>query len=203
MMTLEEEDYYPQKEIMGRNDFEDSRNDEEDTRSTQEYLNDLEEVFQGRSLLAKSKRFFKNGSQRYSGAKETNATQCHKCGRKGYFVKNKGLVVEAYKWDEEYVSSDDNEMTKVKVLMHPLPPLKKLVGAEPVSRPKTIKSIFKLNSIFKAKTLKGVTINELSLAHAKCSKNISSSKNNSAPTSKLKNVKIKDDLSLSCNERTK
>ncbi|GKC64531.1 hypothetical protein Tco_1097129 [Tanacetum coccineum] len=32
-------------------------------------------------------------------------------------VKNKGLVTEAYEWDEEDVSSDDNKMTKVKVLM--------------------------------------------------------------------------------------
>ncbi|GJV18091.1 hypothetical protein Tco_1363414 [Tanacetum coccineum] len=32
-------------------------------------------------------------------------------------VKNKGLIVEAYEWDEEEVSSDDNEMVKVKVLM--------------------------------------------------------------------------------------
>ncbi|GKA60192.1 hypothetical protein Tco_0759599 [Tanacetum coccineum] len=32
-------------------------------------------------------------------------------------VKNKGLVAEEYEWDEEDVSSDDNEMTEVKVLM--------------------------------------------------------------------------------------
>ncbi|GJT14521.1 hypothetical protein Tco_0861563 [Tanacetum coccineum] len=32
-------------------------------------------------------------------------------------VKNKGLVAEAYEWDEEEVSSDDNEIVKVKVLM--------------------------------------------------------------------------------------
>nr|GFB31181.1 retrovirus-related Pol polyprotein from transposon TNT 1-94 [Tanacetum cinerariifolium] len=32
-------------------------------------------------------------------------------------VKNKGLVAEAYEWDEEDVSSDDNEMVEVKVLM--------------------------------------------------------------------------------------
>ncbi|GJS87606.1 hypothetical protein Tco_0770242 [Tanacetum coccineum] len=29
----------------------------------------------------------------------------------------KGLVVEAYEWDKEYVSSDNNEMVEVKVLM--------------------------------------------------------------------------------------
>nr|GEX22625.1 retrovirus-related Pol polyprotein from transposon TNT 1-94 [Tanacetum cinerariifolium] len=36
---------------------------------------------------------------------------------KSLMVKNKGLVVEAYELDEEYVSSDDNEMIEVKVLM--------------------------------------------------------------------------------------
>ncbi|GKD57507.1 hypothetical protein Tco_1290894 [Tanacetum coccineum] len=69
-------------------DFQDSPDDEEDTRSSHEYLNDLEEEYQARALLAKSKRFFK-----------------------------KGLIAEAYEWDEEEVSSDDNEMVEVKVLM--------------------------------------------------------------------------------------
>nr|GEX73154.1 hypothetical protein [Tanacetum cinerariifolium] len=36
---------------------------------------------------------------------------------KSLMVKNKGLITKAYDWDEEYVSSDDNEMTEVKVLM--------------------------------------------------------------------------------------
>ncbi|GJT97830.1 hypothetical protein Tco_1093348 [Tanacetum coccineum] len=40
-------------------DFKDSPDDEEDTRSSQEYMNDLEEEYQERALLAKSKRFFK------------------------------------------------------------------------------------------------------------------------------------------------
>nr|GEV26427.1 hypothetical protein [Tanacetum cinerariifolium] len=29
----------------------------------------------------------------------------------------KGLVAEAYEWEEEDVSSDDNEMTEVKVII--------------------------------------------------------------------------------------
>ncbi|GKA58257.1 hypothetical protein Tco_0757445 [Tanacetum coccineum] len=41
-------------------DFQDSPDDEEDKRSSHEYLNDLEEEYQGKALLAKSKRFFKN-----------------------------------------------------------------------------------------------------------------------------------------------
>nr|GEV28681.1 reverse transcriptase domain-containing protein [Tanacetum cinerariifolium] len=40
-------------------DFQDSPDDEENTRSSHEYLNDLEEEYQARALLAKSKRFFK------------------------------------------------------------------------------------------------------------------------------------------------
>nr|GEU48269.1 retrovirus-related Pol polyprotein from transposon TNT 1-94 [Tanacetum cinerariifolium] len=159
-------------------DFQDSPDDEEDTRSNHEYLNDLEEEYQARALLAKSKRFFKKGTQRFSSAKVTNQTECHKYGKKGHFVrdcwsktsistyqspiqpkhlsspqhkpelrptkdfeakynkvkaklsllsssalvskasmvKNKGLIAEAYEWDEK-VSSDDNEMVEMKVLM--------------------------------------------------------------------------------------
>nr|GEY21127.1 retrovirus-related Pol polyprotein from transposon TNT 1-94 [Tanacetum cinerariifolium] len=47
------------KALMNELDFQDSPNDEEDTRSSHEYLNDLEEEYQARALLAKSKRFFK------------------------------------------------------------------------------------------------------------------------------------------------
>ncbi|GJY86521.1 hypothetical protein Tco_0500547, partial [Tanacetum coccineum] len=133
--------------------------------------------------------------------------------------KNKGLIFKTYDWDEEEVSSNDNEVTEVKALMalaneervsvgkesaknadnseesiigsnkpklskaedssisnhdtgkHPLPPLEKLIGAEPVFGPKTIKSILKLKSTFKAKTLKALA-------------------------SKLKNVKMDDDPCL-------
>nr|GEW29218.1 DNA-directed RNA polymerase subunit beta, chloroplastic [Tanacetum cinerariifolium] len=57
----------------------------------------------------------------------------------------------------------------------------KLTGVEPLSRPKTIKSILKSKSIFKAETLKGITINEPFLAPAKGNKGSSVSKTNSAP----------------------
>ncbi|GKA13315.1 retrovirus-related pol polyprotein from transposon TNT 1-94 [Tanacetum coccineum] len=72
-------------------DFQDSPDDEEDTRSSHEYLNDLEEEYQARA----------------QGASPSKSTM----------VKNKGLIAEAYEWDEKEVSSDDNVMIEVKVLM--------------------------------------------------------------------------------------
>nr|GEW91975.1 hypothetical protein [Tanacetum cinerariifolium] len=75
-----------------KKDFQDSVDDEEDKRSSHDYLKNLEEEYQARSLLAKSKRFFKKG-------------------------KNKGLIAETYDWDDEEVSSDENEVTEVKALM--------------------------------------------------------------------------------------
>ncbi|GJY64257.1 hypothetical protein Tco_0465717 [Tanacetum coccineum] len=72
-------------------DFQDSPDDEEDTRSSHEYLNDLEEEYQARALLAKSKRFFKKGTQRFSSAKATDQIECHKCGKKGHFTRDWGV----------------------------------------------------------------------------------------------------------------
>ncbi|GJV97371.1 hypothetical protein Tco_1548948 [Tanacetum coccineum] len=62
-----------------------------------------------------------------------------------------------------------------------LPLLEKLTGAEPVSGLKTIKSILKSKSTFKAETLKGITINEPSSTLARGNKSSSVSKTNSAP----------------------
>ncbi|GJZ60514.1 hypothetical protein Tco_0616330 [Tanacetum coccineum] len=50
-------------------DFQNSPDDEEDTRSSHEYLNDIDEEYLTRSLLAKSKGFLKKGTQRFSSAK--------------------------------------------------------------------------------------------------------------------------------------
>ncbi|GJT27110.1 hypothetical protein Tco_0907385 [Tanacetum coccineum] len=134
------------------------------------------DVKESRALLAKSKRFFKKGTQRFSNAKATDQTECYKFGKKGHFVrdcwskasvplyqspfqpkplsssqhkpklrptkefeakynkvkaklallsssasaskaatiKNKGLIAEVYEWNEEEVSSNNNEMVDVK-----------------------------------------------------------------------------------------
>nr|GEW54421.1 hypothetical protein [Tanacetum cinerariifolium] len=107
-------------------DFQDSPDEKEDTRNSQEYLNDLEEEYQARALLAKSKRFFKMGTQRptidfeakYNKVKAKLALLSSSASAsKVSMVKNEGLIVEAYEWDKEEVSSDKNEMVKVKVLM--------------------------------------------------------------------------------------
>nr|GEX27602.1 ribonuclease H-like domain-containing protein [Tanacetum cinerariifolium] len=111
------------------------------------------------------------------------------------------VFAESYDWDGEEVSYDDNEVAKGKALKTlaneesvsvskessinvcstPLHPLEKLTGAVPVSIIKTIKSILKLKSTFKAKTSKGITINEPSSTPARANKGSLTSKTNSAP----------------------
>ncbi|GKA09501.1 retrovirus-related pol polyprotein from transposon TNT 1-94 [Tanacetum coccineum] len=136
-------------------DLQDIPDDEEDTRSSQEYLNDLEEEYQARAVLAKSKRFFKKGTQKFSRTKATDQFECHKYGKKGHFARDcwsktsvstsqlpfqtKPFSFPQHKpklrptkdfeakynkvkaklalLNEEEVSSDDNEMVEVKVLM--------------------------------------------------------------------------------------
>ncbi|GJS55299.1 hypothetical protein Tco_0628661 [Tanacetum coccineum] len=88
----------------------------------------------------------------------------------------------------DYDSADES-----LVCSTPLPPLENLTSAEPVSGPKTIKSILKSKYTFKAETLKGITINEPSSAPARGNKSSPVSKSNSALAGKLKNVKIEDD----------
>ncbi|GKD92861.1 hypothetical protein Tco_1372698 [Tanacetum coccineum] len=92
------------------------QNPEEDTRSSHEYLNDLGEEYQARALLAKSKRFFKKAKYNKVKAKLVLLSSSSSTS-KASMVKNKGLIVESYEWNKEEVSSDDNEMVEVKVLM--------------------------------------------------------------------------------------
>ncbi|GJY82345.1 hypothetical protein Tco_0495721 [Tanacetum coccineum] len=92
--------------------------------------------------------------------------------------------------------NDYDSTNESSVCSTPLPPLEKLPGAEPVSRPKTIKSILKSKSTFKVETLKGIIIIEPSSAPARGNKSSSASKTNSAPACKLKNMKLEDDPPL-------
>nr|GEX84184.1 hypothetical protein [Tanacetum cinerariifolium] len=78
----------------------------------------------------------------------------------------------------------------------PLPLLKKLHCVEPIFGPETIKSILRSKSTFKAEALKGVILNEPSLAPTKRNKISSALKVHSALTGNLKSVKIKDDPPL-------
>ncbi|GJY91204.1 hypothetical protein Tco_0506400 [Tanacetum coccineum] len=91
----------------------------------------------------------------------------------------------------DYDSADESSVCSI-----PLPPVEKLAGAEPVFGLQTIKSNFKVKFTFKAKILKSVIINEPSSAPAKGNISTLVSKTNSAPASKLKNVKIEDDPPL-------
>ncbi|GJU08521.1 hypothetical protein Tco_1124951 [Tanacetum coccineum] len=97
----------------------------------------------------------------------------------------------------DYLVTDYDSADESLVCNTPFPPLEKLTGAEPVSGPKTIKSILKSKSTFKAETLKGIIINEPSSAPARGNKSSSASKTNLALAGKLKNVKMDDDPPLS------
>nr|GEZ38633.1 hypothetical protein [Tanacetum cinerariifolium] len=62
-------------------------------------------------------------------------------------------------------SADESSVCSTLLL-----PLKNLDGAEPSFGPKTVNSILKSKSIFKAESLKGITINEPFSAPARCNK---------------------------------
>ncbi|GJY28991.1 hypothetical protein Tco_0404758, partial [Tanacetum coccineum] len=110
-------------------DFQDSPDNEEDTRSSQEYMNDIELKFHERALLAKSKRFFKKDTQRFS----------------------ESLLTPNQK-DEEEVSSDDNEMFEVKVLMAFADDESGVVGKESARNGEWVKlSIIKVHTLLEMK----------------------------------------------------
>nr|GEY31672.1 hypothetical protein [Tanacetum cinerariifolium] len=220
----------PVPEVENFTNWKKSPDDEEDTRGSHEYLNDIEEEYQERALLAKSKIFFKKCTKRFNSAKATDQTEFHKCGKekhkpelrptkdfeakydkvkaklallsssasasKAAIVKSKDPTSFGQK-DLVFVKSlaDDTKLSipgverpwlskaegfmpnhdtgrilptepqrnttdplvvfndssatkydstdKSSVSITPLPPLKKLDGVEPISEPKTIKSIIR------------------------------------------------------------
>ncbi|GKD43389.1 hypothetical protein Tco_1268034 [Tanacetum coccineum] len=118
-------------------DFQDSLDDEEDTRSSYEYLNNLEEEYQARALKGSAVqnqltklnatnvarkhkpklRYTKDFEAKYNKVKvKLVLLSLSALASKSVTVKNKGLIIEAYEWDEEEVSSDENETVEVKVL---------------------------------------------------------------------------------------
>ncbi|GKB50680.1 retrovirus-related pol polyprotein from transposon TNT 1-94 [Tanacetum coccineum] len=131
--------------------FQDIPDDEEDTRSNHEYLNDLEEEYQARALLAKSKRFFKKGTQR----------SVHTGVERPWFSKAEGFILPNHDTGKILPTKSQRNITDPSVAVTdssatdydstdeslvcstPLPPLKKLDGVEPISGPKTIKSILR------------------------------------------------------------
>nr|GEU78182.1 retrovirus-related Pol polyprotein from transposon TNT 1-94 [Tanacetum cinerariifolium] len=127
-------------------DFQDSPDDEDDTRSSQEYMNDLEEEYQERALLAKSKRFFKKAKYNKTKAKLAllSFSATAPISSSG---KNKGLIAESYDWDEEEVSSDENEITEVKALMALTDEERVFVGKESARNAEWIKISMKKVSI--------------------------------------------------------
>ncbi|GKC15479.1 hypothetical protein Tco_1012261, partial [Tanacetum coccineum] len=138
-------------------DFQDSPDDEEDTIDSQEYLNDLEEEFQERSLSANSSQLKPELRPTKDFEAKYNKVRL-KAGPspvlvlqhlKSSMVKNKCLVAEAYEWDEEDVSSDDNEMVKVKVLMALANDENVVVGKESARNGEWVKiSMRKVHTLF-------------------------------------------------------
>ncbi|GKE49781.1 hypothetical protein Tco_1481039, partial [Tanacetum coccineum] len=98
-----------------KKDFQDSPDDEEDTRSSHEYLNDLELLLssENKPKIRNTKDF----EAKYNKVKAKLALFSSSASAPSSFSsKNKGLIAESYDWDEEEVSSDDEE-TQVKALM--------------------------------------------------------------------------------------
>ncbi|GJX17558.1 hypothetical protein Tco_0218390 [Tanacetum coccineum] len=90
-------------------DFQDSPDAKEDTRSSHEFS----------SAKQLTKLNVTNVARRVI-SQETAAS-------KASMVKNKGLIAEAYEWDKEEVSSDDNEMVEVKCISEQIPSQKKRI----------------------------------------------------------------------------
>ncbi|GJR58328.1 hypothetical protein Tco_1500490 [Tanacetum coccineum] len=91
-------------------DFQDSPDDEEDTRSSQEYMDNLEEEYQARALLAKSKDSSK-GTQMFNSAKSTDKLNTTNVARNGSFYLRPTKDFEA-----------KNNKAKDKIPSHPSAP---------------------------------------------------------------------------------
>ncbi|GKA93511.1 hypothetical protein Tco_0815497 [Tanacetum coccineum] len=82
---------------------EDSDSDvEEDTKSSNKFLDDLNAEFHDKALLINQRRLYKRSGRIDAMPKGKS---------------KKGLVAESFDWDEEFVSYEDEGVTKVKEFM--------------------------------------------------------------------------------------
>ncbi|GJS24704.1 hypothetical protein Tco_0453336 [Tanacetum coccineum] len=127
-------------------DFQDSPHDEEDTRRSHEYLNDLEEEYQAIALLAKSTKDFE---AKYNKIKAKLALLSLSASAPiSSSGKNKSIIAETYEWDEEEVSSDENEEIEVKALMELAHEERVSVGKESANNVEWVKiSIQKVHTL--------------------------------------------------------
>ncbi|GJS51521.1 putative reverse transcriptase domain-containing protein [Tanacetum coccineum] len=88
-------------------DFQDSLDDEEDTRSDLHLSEHKPELRHTKDFEAKYNKVKANLALLSSSTSAPSSSS----------GKNKGLIAESYDWDEEEVSSDENEVTEVKALM--------------------------------------------------------------------------------------
>ncbi|GKF63931.1 hypothetical protein Tco_0187379, partial [Tanacetum coccineum] len=133
-------------------------------------------------------KIFKENKSLGTGLKELTAiteTWLNNSNKVNEYISERPWLSEAKVAVTDSSATDYDSADESSVCSTPLPLLKKLDGAEPIFGSKTIKSILRSKSTFKAETLKGVIINEPSSAIAKDNKSSSASKVYSTPAGKL------------------
>ncbi|GJT72546.1 retrovirus-related pol polyprotein from transposon TNT 1-94 [Tanacetum coccineum] len=194
-------------------DFQDSPNNEEDTRSSQEYMDDLEEEYQARALLAKSKRFFKKDKEEVSSddiemvkvkvlmaLADDNVAVRKEGVRNGEWIKISMRKCDIRKPIWYLDSRCSRHMTGVKSYLHKY--VEQLGPKLVFGDNSTYNTLYRQRLIikFSRMNLQSVATPLPQLkkldAPAKGNKSSSASKVHSSHAGKLKSVKIEDDPSL-------
>ncbi|GJT71453.1 hypothetical protein Tco_1030739 [Tanacetum coccineum] len=98
----------------------------EDQRTSNEFMADLNDEYHERALLANQKRFYKSYQKDYRGkykglkAEMVVLTKRIDDLTKGESEKgksDKGLIADSFNWDDEFVSSEDEGVTKIRAFM--------------------------------------------------------------------------------------